>query len=72
MKVLKKLRRDLGLSKTKLARDLGLTVGAIHQFENGLCNMSIHTAFKLIEYAKKHNINITLEDIFISNKEPRQ
>ncbi len=60
---IKKIRLELCLSQSELARELGLTVSSVSCYERGTRKPSFCTIRKIIALAKKHRIKIKFEDV---------
>ena len=61
---IKRIRSKLGLSRKDLADALGVTVGAISNYENGIRFPRPLICSKLINLAKHHRLKISIEDIY--------
>lgn len=66
---IKKLRNELGMSRRELAHALGITVGAVSHYENGIRLPGRLSSSRLLELAKKNRLKFRLEDIYISKLE---
>ena len=52
-RVLKRARKDAGVSQSKLAKDAGVTIRSITHWENGTRKMSLYSAEKVFRALKK-------------------
>ncbi len=59
-----KIREDLGLSKSEMARQLDVSPQAYGKYELGMSNPSIKTAHQIIKVCMKHGIMIDLDYIY--------
>lgn len=65
MNTIMKIREELGLKRSELAKEIGLTSRtAIYNYEIGIRVMPVKTAKKLIKLAKRHGIEIDLDYIY--------
>lgn len=56
------LREKTGLGRTQLGYKIGLKSAVhIYQIEKGLRKPSFDTCFKIIAYAKKYDVHLTLD-----------
>lgn len=60
---IKKIRKTLCLSQIELSKELNITPSTVSCYEAGRRKPSYPTIRKIIALAKKHNIDINLEDI---------
>ena len=60
----KRVREIMNISRAELARLLGISRGAITNYEFNRRSPSIHIAKKIILLAKQRNIYISLEDVY--------
>jgi predicted transcriptional regulator len=58
----KKIRLELCLNQTELAKALALTVSSISCYERGTRSPSCATIRKAVEFAKKNKLKINYED----------
>lgn len=63
-KNIKNLRSRLEMTQLKFALAVGSTPTTIAKYEKGERNPSVKMAYKMIKLAKKHGIDIGIEDIF--------
>lgn len=63
-KNLKELRARLGMTQLKFALAIGMTPTTIAKYETGERLPPIKTILKIIKLAKKHGIDIRIEDIY--------
>ena len=59
-----KLVDSIFLSRSDLARELGITIGALSHYECNTRQPRIDIAYRLIDVAKTKGVNISLEDIY--------
>ena len=59
-----KLRQHLAFTQHELADVLGLPQANIAHYEVGTRHPLVGTAFKVIEFAKKHGIEIKLHEFY--------
>lgn len=64
---LKKIREDIGITQTSMAKHLGITLQSYFNKEQGKNEFTISEAFKISEVLNK-NIN----DIFLTKNTPKQ
>lgn len=62
--IFKRLMKKTGLSSRGLARALGFPQNAISYYLNGKRKPTISNCYCIINFAKKYEIEITLEDIY--------
>jgi DNA-binding XRE family transcriptional regulator len=58
------LREKLNFTKTEMAHELRVTLGALYNYEHSKRLPAIRIAYRIIELAKSHGIAMTLEDIY--------
>lgn len=61
---IKQIRLSLGMKRSEFAQLLGISYGAVCNYEYGTRNPRLNTCYRIIEVAKKHKIKIKLEDIY--------
>jgi putative transcriptional regulator len=61
---IKKIRSDLGLSRKDFAHLLGITYGAISNYEYGVRRPQLEICYRIIDIAKQHKLKVKLEDIY--------
>lgn len=72
MNICKQIRERLGLTQRDLAAVLGCTQGNVSHYENDAHGMPVETAKRLIDYAKKRDVNISFEEIYARAQEGAQ
>ena len=60
----KRIRDELCLNRTEIAKMLGLTASMICLYEKGTRNPSRSVIRKVLELAKKNKIKISVKDFF--------
>ncbi len=60
----KKIRTNLGLTLKQLAAAIGVSTMTICHYEKGKRRPRPEICYRIIEYAKKHNITACLEDFY--------
>ena len=68
MNNLKSIREQLGVSQAAIADALGLSQGNISHCECGRQELMPDVARRLIEYAQKNGIEITFDDIYLTER----
>jgi DNA-binding transcriptional regulator YiaG len=58
--VIRFLRQQLGMTQEELAQALGITVGTVSRWEKGRFRPSRLARALIVEYARAHNIPLTL------------
>jgi len=64
MNTCKQIRERLGLTQRGLAAVIGCTQGNVAHYENDAHGMPVERAKSLINYAKKHGVKISFDDIY--------
>ena len=59
--LVRRLRSKLGLTQEELAHELGITVGTVNRWENGRFRPSKLARSTIVEFAKKHGVNLESE-----------
>ena len=60
----KQIRLNLGLSRKDLAKALGVTYGAISNYEYGTRKPALSICYRIIDLAKHRKLKVKLEDIY--------
>lgn len=63
-KKIKKLRKKLKMSRHDFASALGLSVGCISHYENGIRVPGRHTFYKLQNLAALKGVQLNYEDVY--------
>lgn len=58
--IIKKVRKQLGITQEKLAHDLDISFSTINRWENGHTSPSKLAKRRLIEFCKNRNVDITI------------
>lgn len=64
MNIIRDIRLALELTQNALAHELGVTQGIISHYEKGRRRPHIETAKLIVDYATKHGLHYTLENIY--------
>jgi putative transcriptional regulator len=64
MKGLAAVRTRLSLSQKQFGKLIGKGQSAVANYEKGLRHFSIEDAYKVMSFAKKNGVELTLEDFF--------
>lgn len=59
--VIRFMRQQLGMTQEELAQALGITVGTVSRWEKGRFRPSRLARALIIEYARTHNVPVTLK-----------
>ena len=59
-----KLRQHLALTQHDLADNLGIAQPNIAHYESGTRHPIVATAFKIMDFAKKHGMDIKLHEFY--------
>lgn len=70
MNPIQRIRSDLGLTQTELARAIGVTQGNISHYEIKGQYMPPATARRLIAVARQAGMELTYEDIYDGDTKP--
>ena len=65
---LKKIRVSLGISQIELGRAIGVKQPTISAYEHGNRAIPVPVANNIIAFTKTKNLQITLEDIYLSQQ----
>jgi DNA-binding transcriptional regulator YiaG len=59
--VIRVMRRQLGMTQEELAQALGITVGTVSRWEKGRFRPSRLARALIVEFARSHNVPVTLK-----------
>ncbi len=63
MSPFKRIRTQLGITQGKLAAEIGVSQGAIANYESGIRTPKLRHAQAFRAFSKKHGVDISLEEI---------
>lgn len=69
MNTVQEIRNRIGMPRRIFAEHLGVSYGAVSNYELGTRQPKLNVCFKIIELAKKYKIKLTLDDI-LGKKRP--
>lgn len=58
--IIKKVRKQLGITQEQLARELDISFSTINRWENGHTSPSKLAKRRLIEFCRNNNVDITI------------
>lgn len=58
--IIKKVRKQLGITQEQLARELDISFSTINRWENGHTSPSKLAKRRLLEFCKNNNVDITI------------
>jgi putative transcriptional regulator len=64
MSAIKRVRDELGLTQTELAKELGRSQGSVSFYECGSIPIPPEAARKLIEFAASHGVELSFDDLY--------
>lgn len=64
MNPIQQIRLKIGMPRRIFAENLGVTYGAIANYELGTRIPKLPTCYRIIDLAKKYKIKVNLEDIY--------
>lgn len=64
MNKIKELRGQLKLTQKEFAEGVDLTQGALSRFEKGSLSPSVETGIKMVQFARRRGISLTLDALY--------